>query len=201
MILNMTLQNYLNETLRQKEDRVNSLRLKLGKARPLTTLSKGLLLDVASKQARPLFLMVPMPGLWGARSYLTLVSCLIIPNASPQIRSHRIQTGQLWIHRKRSRGPPALTSQQVAVKLPQQQAWKMDPAPRLWLASYPLPSPGQTQILLSQAHIGKSKKDTDYYHYFSFIFSWWILSWTLYTQACLCQPCPSKFQCAWSLQL
>ena len=116
MILNMTLQNYLNETLRQKEDRVNSLRLKLGKARPLTTLSKGLLLDVASKQARPLFLMVPMPGLWGARSYLTLVSCLIIPNASPQIRSHRIQTGQLWIHRKRSRGPPALTSQQVAVK-------------------------------------------------------------------------------------
>lgn len=63
MILNMTFQNYLNETLRQKEDRVNSLRLKLGKARPLTTLSKGLLLDVASKQARPLFLMVPMPGL------------------------------------------------------------------------------------------------------------------------------------------
>ena len=63
MILNMTLQNYLNEILHQKYDRVNSLRLKPGKARPLTTLSKGLLLDTASKQAWPLLLMVPMPGL------------------------------------------------------------------------------------------------------------------------------------------
>lgn len=61
MILNMTLQNYLNETLHQK-DRVNSLVRLWASARPLLPCPKDCF-GRSIQAGTATFLMVPMPGL------------------------------------------------------------------------------------------------------------------------------------------